>query len=362
MVKKEQEMLTPEQWEKKAVKKSLIPLLVFTLASLCTLTVSIFLFHEQLIWNERIASWDKVPGIIRSNTREKVSSGKRRKTVSKVVYTYSYKGRSFTGKRILYDSSTFPSWVKKGDRRTILVDPANPQESAVMFAYKGYWNLLRYAEVIFYFSMFLLFTVIVLLGLRKKDPAILPASLVEYIEKIPAKKLYALPLYKRPYDVKSNFLMDSPPEEVEKDIFLLKSRKPVSILLILVIFSFFFAAAAVILQNIIAALYLIFLIALIFIYWTFPAVLVFDLKAKRIYRCKKYTPEKMPDVKSISFAEVDFLSLQAFPETMNCLLCAVKLDGTMLPLFKIRNRDLENSGNFPVFLAEKMGNIPIILR
>ena len=362
MAEKELEMLTPEQWEKKAVKKSLIAPLVFALASLCTLTVSIFLFHEQLLWNERIALWDKVQGIIQSNTREKVSSGKSRKTVSKVLYTYHYKGKSFTGKRILYDSRTFPSHVKKGDRRTILVNPGFPQESAVMFTYKGYWHLLRYAEVFLFFSMFLLCAFITLLGFRKKDPAILPESLVEYIEKIPAKKLYALPLYKRPYDVKSNFLIDSPPVEVEKDIFLLKSRKPVSVLFILVLFSFFFAATAVILQNIIAALYLIFIIVLIFVYWCFPAVLVFDLKEKRIYRCKKYTPEKMPDVKSISFAEVDFLSLQAFPETMNCLLCAVKLDGTMLPLFKIRNKDLEESGKFPVFLAEKMGNIPIILR
>ena len=94
----------------------------------------------------------------------------------------------------------------------------------------------------------------------------------------------------------------------------------------------------------------------------FQAAVNAILKAKRIYRCKRYNPEKMPDIKSISFDEVDFLSLQIFPETANCLLCAVKLDGSMLPLFKIRNKDLEKSGTFAVFLAEKMGKIPIILR
>ena len=362
MAKKELEMLTPEEWVKKASKKSKVPPILFFLAALHTLVLSLFLFHEQLLWNKRLESWEKVQGVIQSNAREKVSSGKRRKTVSKVFYTYSYKGKFFTGKRILYDSDTFPAWVKKGEKRTILVNPAFPQESAVMFSYRKNWNFLRYIEPFFCFCTFLLFTVILLLWFRKREPAILPESLVEYIEKIPAKKLYALPLYKRPYDVKSNFLIDTPPEEVEKDIFLLKSRKPVSILIILAIFSLFFAAAAVILQNILAVLYLVFIVALIFIYREFPAVLVFDLKAKRIYRCKRYTPEKMPDIKSISFDKVDFLSLQVFPETANCLLCAVKLDGSMLPLFKIRNKDLEKSGTFAVFLAEKMGKIPIILR
>ena len=86
MAKKELDMIVPEQWMKKTAKKPLILSITVCLASVFSLATALYLLHEQFLWNKRISTWNKVQGIIISNTREKISSGKRRKRVSKVLY------------------------------------------------------------------------------------------------------------------------------------------------------------------------------------------------------------------------------------------------------------------------------------
>lgn len=361
MAQKELQMLTIDQWIKKSTVAPLSTRIVFGILALLSFFLFLFFLKKELDWEHKVKTWDKVQGTILFNGKTVQKSGRRRKTVSLVEYTYMYKGKIFRGNRIAYDSSTFPEKVKAGSRGVILVNPDSPAQSAAMVTYKGYWFLIRYNMAFFLFCLFLFLGGMVLYFFKKHPPE-LPENLLSYLKSFSPEKLNALPVLKRPFSVKSNLYMDFPAQEVEEGILLIKSKKGIWGILMILFFLFFFTAAAVILQKPIIFIYTVFFVILLYIYFKFPVVLVIDFHEKCLYRCKEYTPEKMPQVKKITFEEVDFLSLQSFPEMNEYLLCAVHLNGSMVPLFKIRGKNLSSYGEILVTIAEKMGTLPVILR
>ena len=309
-----------------------------------------------LVWNKRIRTWDQVPCIILSNKVEKKSAVKHIKKVSVVTYKYEYKNRSYTGDRILYDSDTFPEWVKKGSTGRVLVDPANPSRSAVMFAYRGIWHLLRYVPTLLFSGLAIFFLTLFLRSLPART-FMLPENLKEYIRKNPPEKS----VVSSPH-LRSNFYMDFPPEEAEKDHWIIRSKKPAGLLLPIAGTFFFFVSAAIFLQqSSVILLYAIFCFFSIFLYIRHQRFLIFDLREKCFYRSRKFAPEKMLKVRKTAFADIECLCLQAQPDTNECLVCAMNRKKAMLILFKIRSKEFPHYALFLPVLAEKMGNIPVIL-
>ncbi|MBR2364224.1 MAG: DUF3592 domain-containing protein, partial [Lentisphaeria bacterium] len=342
-----------EKWTKKASRSSIGNKVVFLILFLMCLILVITGIWNILLWNKRISSWDRVPGIILSNRIEKKRSGKTIKKVSAVSYKYKYKNRSYTGDRILYDSSEFPPWVKKGSTRTILVDPENPAKSAVMFTYKGHWYLLRYVPTVLFSILAIFFLTLFLRSLPERS-FILPEKLQEYIQQSSPGTLKLYPPISR-----CDFYMDFPPEEPDKDHWIIRSKKPAGLLLSTGIASFVLACTAIFLQaNIVIFIHAFISIIMILRCMQYPMFLVFDLREKCYYRCRKFAPEKMLKVKRVSFADIKGLCLQALPDSRECLVCAVNRKNAKLNLFKIRSKDLPLYGDFLPVLAKNMGNIP----
>ena len=127
----------------------MILLILFGFLSMCS----------QLAWNGYIKNWDKVDGVILKNTSKKVRSGKSYKRVADVEYQYTYKKRTYRGNRIVYDSKSFPD-LKVGKKRQVIVNPENPQESAIMFWYRGCWGLIRWVECVFLYLVSLGFAIL----------------------------------------------------------------------------------------------------------------------------------------------------------------------------------------------------------
>lgn len=361
MAQTELKLLTIEEWIRKSTVAPLSQRIVLGSVTFITFFLFLLFLYEQISWDQKLKTWDKVPCTILFNGKTMQGSGRNRKKVASVKYSYNYKGRSYQGNRIVYDSDIFPQWVKVGDKRTIIVNPLAPRESAVVFTWKGYWFLLRYTSGFFMFAGSLFFGGLFLYSMKKHPPC-LPENLLAYLHSFTPEKINALPILKLPRYVKSNLYMDFPAEEVEEDVLLIKGKKGITGLVIILFFILFFSVSAYFLHNPVIYIYTIFFFFLIFLHFNFPAVLVMDFRRKCFYRCKKYSPEKMPDVKKISFDEVDFLSLQTLPGTDEYLLCAVELNGMMSPLFKIRGKKLSTYGEILVVIAEKMGNLPLLLR
>ena len=100
------------------------------------------LLADALAWDARVRSWTQVPGVLLRNDRVRVSSGRSSRIVSKIEYEYRFKGKRYTGSRILYDANYFPTGRRPGTPWPILVDPADPGKSAAMVRYRGHWGLV----------------------------------------------------------------------------------------------------------------------------------------------------------------------------------------------------------------------------
>ena len=94
-----------------------------------------------------------------------------------------------------------------------------------------------------------------------------------------------------------------------------------------------------------------------------PRVLVFDFPEGKIYFGCRFDPEKRRDMKSLSFSDVDHLSLRVlngggeFRKTI--LLLAVKSNGSNIQLCKVSDRNLDKLFDLLPVIAGKMGDLPI---
>ena len=93
-----------------------------------------------------------------------------------------------------------------------------------------------------------------------------------------------------------------------------------------------------------------------------PRMTVFDFQEKKFFCCRKFHPEKIEKMKSLSFAKIDHLccnTLSCRSSTQFIGVCAVTHDGYKLPLFKVRRKHFDLFAETLPELAEKMGHIPI---
>ena len=350
-------------WAEKTCRPHRAEMITVCAVGCLMLVLGIWRVCEQLAWDDRVRSWDKVDGIILRNTTKRVRSGKHTRNVADVAYEYTYKGTRCTGTRIVYDSDTFPK-LKPGAHQQVIVNPEDPRDAAIMFWYSGYWWLMRYTDCMFFGLIFLIMSGIFLSLLGRKVPAI-PESLKKYLKTFSQEQLQAAWKREKPgftltFDIEAN----RPVEYREDSRYgIIRERKSK--------FSCFVFAAVLL-----AGIALAFAVPLVWLgvaitgtvifFLFFPWMTVFDFQEKKIYRCRRFRPEKFASIKFVSFFEIDHLSVSVSVQSKRNRsgrrigLFAVKQDGTQVPICGASCRNLGLLLELLPELAEKMGHLPIL--
>ena len=134
-----------QHWVDSIGKPTLAVKITLGLLFLAWFAGTVYLFGSDLVWEIRLLRWEQVPGVMVLNREKNVRNGERTKQVSEIAYRYQYRGKSYVSNRILYGKTWFPTGVKAGAGRRVLVNPANPSESAAMIWYrKPYYRLFDF--------------------------------------------------------------------------------------------------------------------------------------------------------------------------------------------------------------------------
>ena len=350
-------------WTEKACRPHRAEMILVCAVGGIMLVLGIGGVFRQLAWDDRVRAWDKVDGIILRNTTKRVRSGKHTRNVADVAYEYTYKGTRCTGTRIVYDSDTFPK-LKPGAHQQVIVNPEDPRDSAIMFWYSGYWWLMRYTDCMFFGLIFLIMSGIFTSLVTRKVPAV-PESLKKYLKTFSQEQLQAAWKREKPgftltFDIEAN----RPVEYREDSRYgIIRERKSK--------FSCFVFAAVLL-----AGIALAFAVPLVWLgvaitgtvifFLFFPWMTVFDFQEKKMYRCRRFRPEKFDSMRSVSFSEIDHLSVSVSVQSKRknsgrrIGLFAVKQDGTQVPICGAVYRNLGVLLELLPDLAEKMGHLPIL--
>ena len=349
-----------QKWVDHSLRTPRVEKMIFLAAGFFTFLIGFIGICIQLSWDEHVRTWDKADGIILKNTTKRVKKGKYTKTVADVAYRYTYKGRQYTGARIVYDSKSFPD-LKTGTRRQVIVNPKNPQDCAIMFWYRGYWGVLRYIKSGFLLLISLAAFVAFFHRIKTKKIAV-PETLKNYIASFPPERFYAALELERIGAGLSNVEMRRPMEFQEDGRYGILRQRDSG--LSYIVFGVLLLAAVTISFVIPLCWLLTALIGLAVFSMYVPCMTVFDFQEKKIYCCRRFRPEQLAELKSVSFSEIDHLSCSALNSNRDykkyVVLFAVKPDGTNIPICRVAGKHLDLLLDLLPELAEKLGHLPVI--
>ena len=166
---------------------------ILVLAAAGFFAFGIWAFRTSIIWEKRLDTWQKVEGTI----VEKVFDKEKRP-----VYEYEFpiEKRIYRGNTVVF-LRTPPSYMKVGDKCSVLIDPANPGKGNALFL-----PVNRLNRLIFYVQgvLFFFFSFICIFGLYEqrrncKRNAVLPEALRSYINGIPPEEQEGLLHLERSY-------------------------------------------------------------------------------------------------------------------------------------------------------------------
>ena len=347
-----------QKWADNVLRPSRFVKIVFAIFAVIAFLAGFCNMAEQIVWDEHVRNWDKADGIILKNTTKQVGKGKSRKTVADVEYRYTYKGRQYTGTRIVYDSATFPA-LKVGTHRKVIVNPENPQDCAVMFWYRGHWGLIRWIPCAFFYLLsIVLLGVFIRMSIVKKITV--PDTLKNYIASFPPERYYEALQMEQSAAVLSNVELHQPMEYRQDHRYGILRQNDSKI--------GYIVFGALLLAAVTASIFIplcwlsVALIGFVVYSLYAPRMVVFDFQEKKILFCRRFRPESIEKMKSVSFTEVDHLSCSSLSSRNRSGvigLFAVKNDGSCIPICRISVKHLALLFDLLPELAEKMGHLPI---
>ena len=292
-----------------------------------------------------------------SNRERTVRDGKNTRQVSDIAYQYRYRGKTYASNRILYGKTWFPSGVRAGAGRRILVNPANPSESAAMIWYrKPYYRLLDYLPQLFLLGFGSLCTVVSLREMRRRKitvPETFHAELKSLPEgfRMPAGGEYELAL---------------PPEDWENGRgrrLPLKKHPGINCFCFAVLIV---VPGIVIILNWKTPVWGLLIFGLLWIYYVIlrPFGTVLDLQEKKLFFALRVRPGKIKLGGNIPFADLQCLLMipasgGSLGDSRMIVLHAVRKDGISVTLGQFARRDLAQWLEFLPELAKKLGDLPI---
>lgn len=352
---------TVQNWVKMVCKTSKAGKIILCIAVLVLMIFFTDSLTRQITWESRLRDWDKVEGVILQNKTRQVKSGRRRKTVSDLLYRYNYNGKVYTGNKIIYGNDSYPSWVKPGAKREILVNPDKPDESAAMFIYRGMPGMiLKYFNTAFFGLAALITGIAGCVKFAKSSPEV-PEKFLEYYSKNPPPE--QLPKYKSTSNGINPIALTRRPKIYHERYIVLPgdSSKTIKSLMILPIL-FLLPVAAFGLHGV--WFFVIFWLLFAAITWI-PVCMVFDLQEKKLYRCHFFNPGKLSKAKNVSCSDWKYLMISRYSagkQGIRLKVSAHSDTGRQTIICHTALNHLSMLLEFLPELAEKLGNLPIVLK
>ena len=336
---------TPDEWLKVKIHKRWG--IWFYFAALALILGGLGTSHlvEALRWDSRVRKWIQVPGGILKNEPGELPSRKSKKTISRIEYEYHFQEQRYTGNRILYDDKYFPSSRKPGTKCMILVNPANPADSAAMVEYRGHWGLVRYAWPAICFAMLLLVLCYSVSSSLVRKRCFIPDRLRAYASVHPA----SMPPLSFPPSPIEGLPVNRLPATCDGGTWHARdSWLPlVAVILLLVGFPL---SGAIFLPF--PPGYVATFLGLAIVGACMPKSILLDIREKRLILSGILRRQK-----EISLVDVNWLCLRV--RVSQICLDAVRQNGTRVRLFRVPERFLQQMLDLLPELGEQMGNIPI---
>lgn len=347
-----------QTWTDNTLRQSPAVQIIFLAAAVLMLALGIGKTCGQLAWDERVRAWDKADGIILKNTTKQIVRGRHEKSVADVAYRYVYKGREYTGTRIVYDSESFPD-LSVGTHRQVIVNPSDPQDCAIMFRYRGHRGLLRWADCALFFGLAMLVFGLFVRGLRRRDITV-PDKLKAYLASFPPDRIDAAMKVGRGLAGSSSIVLSRPMEYRQDGRFgIIRGRCSWSTAAV-----FALTLILCVIVSLVVPIGWLFAIVTVLLAFPFcvPQATVFDFHEKRICCCRRFDPEKLKKMKRMPFSAADhlccFVQLRKHGNALVCV-SAVMRDGISVPLFCVDGKHLDLLFDLLPELAEKMGHLPV---
>lgn len=320
------------------------------------LIISIELYQVRK-WDGKVKSYDHVKGILLKHDRVTRGSGRNRRTVSEIKYSFNYKGQKYTGSSIAYGEKDYPH-RKIGKSVNIIVNPAQPEDSAAMIYYGS--NFAKYDVVYIFGFMAALMLVISVVNLLTMQTS-LPQRFIDYCESVPPEKLKefrskvlnfsGIPKYTLNGSIKYKYRTYA---TITNGI-----GKVAEIIIFIILISNVTGAIITKQPLILIPAAVLFIIALI----TRPVKIIFNLD-ERTFTYKKFL-SPVPTKNFHSFDDISFLCIipQQLPKGgLHFTLYIVKNDNKAIYITQVTPAKLTKLCNVTVELAELLGNVPLIVK
>lgn len=328
------------------------------LGSIMILAGVIFQIHT-LSWDWKINHWTRTEAIIELNQEEVIQISEKEKIREyHLRYRYEFNGKRYTGNKIAGGAEKLPSGITPGSKIPCIVNPEDPEESALLTRYRADWISNFIGFVLLFFGIAgIIFTVIPLL--RNVN---VPEPLKDYIVQSEPEKVMELTKslcgecrisvgkitggYRELQDRYGCF----PLSHNLCVIFILLILLVLSILGGRFVMPHFFLLSAGVLLLIYQNL--------------FPRGIMFDLTEKKIFWSRyfslKWIPEKIKRNHVLSTSDLTAIGLTLLKDN-HLLLSVIRKDGVYVPVVKADLKHMEQLMSDSVILAEKMEKLPIII-
>lgn len=352
-----------QQWLEKITKTPKSSLILLFIIALIPTGMMIFSAHKTLQWDRRIAEWKQVEGTILKNNPKRVRSNGKNRTVAEFEYKYRYDNFIFYGNAITYGKSSLPSNIRPGSRYPIIVNPANPSQSAALARYQAnnFALLLKYLDIIIFGIFSVIIWTALVINLRRVK-AYIPEKLYQYIKQTDDGTIKELTgecadLYFAPFAP----ILKSGVYYPRADYFYIKTgnRKIFQIIFSLLFIQFGITAyfSPVMLIPAIGTL--------IVLYSERNSKIIFDMEKKRIIRSRKLHPQNIKDKYKIDLDSIRCFALKNVYASQKrggymLTLFAISKDNKAIPIVKISPKKATVMLEFIAEVFPLIGNYPIL--
>ena len=308
-------------------------------------------------WDKKVQSYDHVQGILMKHDRVTRGSGRNRRTVSEIEYSFNYKGHKYTGNKIAYGEKNYP-FRKTGKTVNIIVNPAQPDNSAAMIYYGS--NFAKY-DVVYVFGFMAAFALVIAVTFLLTSKTALPQKFIDLCESVPPEKRAELNSKVLTFSGIAKFTLNGSIKYKYRTYAIITNGigKVADFIIFVILIGNVTGAIITKQPLILIPAAVLFFVALI----TRPVKIIFNL-AEKTFTYKKFL-NPAPSKNNHSFDDIAFLCIipQHLPKGgLHFTLYIVKNDNEAIYITQVQPAQLVKLCNVTVELAELLGNVPLIVK
>ncbi|MBR2440690.1 MAG: DUF3592 domain-containing protein [Lentisphaeria bacterium] len=319
-----------------------------------------FVFQiQKMSWDYKIRNWIKTDAVIELNhTEETKLSEQETIKVYKLRYRYEINGKRYTGHKIAGGIEKLPSGIIPGEEMTCIVNPKDHDDSAIIPRIRTDWITYVFGFPLFFMGGIIIITAL-LTSLKKVK---IPESLKDYVIQFEPQKILELTQQLKGECKISVGKLNGAYREINDryGCFPLKHSWTADIV-ILILFVLTIIGGRYVMPH----FFLLSLLLLVLFYQNFmPRGVIFDRQEKKIYWSRYFSLKSIPSKikKKDVLNESDLIALGLTIRKDNQLVLAgIRKDGVYIPVVRADLKRMEQLYSDTVIIAEKLGNLPVII-